>query len=387
MKTITHYIQAITSIADARKAANMDHKIGRPIVIIESDDWGSIRMPSSKVLEELKSKGHRYFDDIGYDRYDTLASNTDLEVLIDALSSVKDSIGNTAKMTMNCVLANPDFDKIRQTDYHEYHYELFTETLKRYPHHDRSYDLWKEGIKQGVLHPQFHGREHLNPQMWLQLLQNGVPATVDSFRQQVISSIVDKSIDARTHSLAAYNIANENEYAFAKESVREGLILFEQLFGYRSTSMIAPNYTWDTAIEDVAAQCGVKYIQGSRNQRHSYYVMRNGGRTEVRHTGQKNGNGQIYLVRNCSFEPSETSRKNADYCMAQVEKAFRQGQAAIISSHRQNFIGELHPENRNNNIKQFKSLLTAIVKTYPNTMFMTSDEYGALLELNTNNNI
>ncbi|MBR1461779.1 MAG: hypothetical protein IJ604_00145 [Prevotella sp.] len=339
-------------------------------------------MPSPQILQELKTKGYQYADHIGYDRYDTLASNTDLEVLIEALSSVKDCKGNSAKLTMNCVVANPDFDKIRQTGFQEYHYELFTETLKRCTHHDRSFALWLEGMKQGVLHPQFHGREHLNPQMWLGLLQKGCRPVLDSFDRRVISVVVDKTDDPRQHSLAAFNLANEEEYAFAKESIRDGLDIFEKLFGYRSESMIAPNYTWDTAIEDEALRCGVRYLQGSRNQRHSYYVMRNGGQTEFRYTGQRNSNGLIYMVRNCSFEPSENPKRNADFCMAQAEKAFKRGQAAIISSHRQNFIGELYPENRDNNIKQFKSLLNTIVKKYQDVLFMTSDEYGKLLETN-----
>jgi hypothetical protein len=34
-------------------------KTKRKIVVIESDDWGSIRMPSKSVVELLKSKKHR----------------------------------------------------------------------------------------------------------------------------------------------------------------------------------------------------------------------------------------------------------------------------------------------------------------------------------------
>lgn len=369
-----NYFKYKTSLAATKRK---DKRLPGRFIILESDDWGSVRMPSVSVLESLKSKGYRYGDSIGYDKYDTLASNIDLEVLIEALCSVKDSEGNPAKLTMNCVVANPDFEKIRQSGFKEYHYELFTETLNRYPHHDRSFSLWKEGMKEGVLHPQFHGREHLNAQMWLQLMQKGCKPVLDSFDKGVISVVVDKTDDTRQHSLAAYNLVNEDEYAFAKRSVIEGLNIFENLFGYRSESMIAPNYTWDTAIEDAACSCGVKYIQGARTQRHSMYVMRNGGNTELRYTGQRNNNGQIYMVRNCSFEPSENPSKNADFCMAQIKNAFDHGQAAIISAHRQNFIGELYPANRDDNIKQFKGLLKTIVTKYPDVVFLSSDELGA----------
>ena len=199
MKSISYILDALGRRIELRKAENLDAHLSRHVVVIESDDWGSIRMPSPKVLEELKSKGYRYADFIGYDLYDTLASNTDLEMLIEALSSVKDSEGHCAKLTMNCVVANPDFEKIRQSDFSEYHYEVFTETLKRYPHHDRSFSLWKEGMNAGVLHPQFHGREHLNAQMWLQLLQKGCKPVLDTFDKKIFSIVDFKDFENAIH--------------------------------------------------------------------------------------------------------------------------------------------------------------------------------------------
>lgn len=379
MKTPSYYINALKYRFDIKRSERKDTVLNRHVVVIESDDWGSVRMPSAKVLSYLKYKGYLLFDNIGYDRYDTLASNEDLEVLIETLSSVKGSDGKSAKLTMNCVVANPDFEKIRVSGFEEYRYELFTETLKRYPHHDRSFALWQEGMKQGVLKPQFHGREHLNAQMWLKLLQQNHQPLTDSFEKGVFSTQVDTDVDTRRHCLAAYNLADKSEYDFAVQSVREGLDIFERLFGYRSESMIAPNYTWDTEIEDAAYDNGVKYIQGARVQRHSHFMMQHGGKSEIRHTGQRNRHGQVYMVRNCSFEPSENPAKNADFCLAQIEQCFKRGQAAIISSHRQNFIGELYPENRDNNIRQLKHLLQTVVKNYPDVIFLTSDELGVMI--------
>ena len=385
MNKLTHTIEALRYKANTIRFMNKDHRFLTHYLVIESDDWGSIRMPSTEVLRFLESKGYRFAEQKGYDRYDTLASKEDLESLIDALSSVKDSIGNPAKMTMNCVVANPDFDRIRQSNYQEYHFELFTETLKRYPHHDRSFPLWREGMNCGVFHPQFHGREHLNVLMWLRLLQEGYQPIRESFKRCVFSTQVDYSVDERKHSLAAFNIADASEYDFVTTSVKEGLDIFEKLFGYRSVSMIAPNYTWDIQIENAAFSSGVKYFQGARNQRHSLYAMRQGHNTEFRYTGQRNKNNQIYMVRNCFFEPSEDPKKNADFCLAQVDRCFKTGQAAIISSHRQNFIGELYPSNRDNNTGQFIRLLKTIVTKYPDVVFVSSDELGAILDHQTRN--
>ena len=143
-----------------------DRHIDRHIVVFESDDWGSIRMPSSDIMKRLQAKGILFRDVSGYDLIDSLASNDDLEMLMEVLSSVKDGNGKPAKLTLNCVTANPNFEKIRESNFQKYFYEPFTETLKRYPCHERSFALWKEGMTHGVFQPQFHGREHLNPQKW-----------------------------------------------------------------------------------------------------------------------------------------------------------------------------------------------------------------------------
>ena len=122
MRNISDVIDAVRRRIELRIAECRDVRLPRPIVVIESDDWGSIRMPSVKVLDDLKAKGYRYADYIGYDKYDTLASNDDLEVLLDTLSSVKDSEGNQARLTMNTVVCNPNFERIRQSAYQEYYY-------------------------------------------------------------------------------------------------------------------------------------------------------------------------------------------------------------------------------------------------------------------------
>ena len=139
MKSIAHYKDALiwrmTTILMEKKSAKLKN---RHIVVFESDDWGSIRMPSLEILRLLLDKKVAVNSPDTYDRIDTLASNEDLTRLIEVLSSVKDANGNPAILTMNCVTANPDFEKIKESGFQTYYYEKFTDTLKRYPHHDRS---------------------------------------------------------------------------------------------------------------------------------------------------------------------------------------------------------------------------------------------------------
>lgn len=113
----------------------------RKIVIIESDDWGSIRMPSREVYDRLLNKGIRVDND-PYNRFDALATKEDLEALFEVLCSVKDKNGRNAVLTANAVTANPDFEKIRASGFTEYHYKPFTETLNESPKRG-AFGLWQ----------------------------------------------------------------------------------------------------------------------------------------------------------------------------------------------------------------------------------------------------
>ena len=52
----------------------------RKLLLIESDDWGSIRMPNKEVYNQLLSQGLPV-DRSRYSKIDTLESHTDLERL------------------------------------------------------------------------------------------------------------------------------------------------------------------------------------------------------------------------------------------------------------------------------------------------------------------
>ena len=97
--------------------------------------------------------------------------------------------------------------------------------------------------------------------------------------------------------------------------------------------------------------------------------------------GQKNKLGQYYLLRNCSFEPSQHnySSEVVDNCLEEIAVAFYLGKPATISVHRLNFIGAIHQENRKQSLKLMEKLLTKIMKEWPDVEFMTSVELGRLI--------
>ena len=343
----------------------------RKIVVIESDDWGSIRMPSKEVYDKLLKKGIRV-DNMPYNRYDSLASEKDLEALFEVLTSVKDKNGNPAVITANTIVANPDFDKIKGSGFQEYFYEPFTETLKRYPKHGNSFNLWKEGIEKKVFIPQFHGREHLNGPKWLQILQNGNKEMQTAFDYGLYSINIEGATRVKSNVLAALDYTNKAEKKVVNDSVKIGANIFYNIFSYFSETFIAPSYIWDKSIENTLKSVGVKGFQGISFQ---YSPSTEGLKKKYHYLGQKNDSGQRYLIRNAFFEP--TLIPNSDWiddCLFRVKASFRMRKPVIIGSHRLNYIGFIEKSNRDKNLKLLKTLLNQIIKNWPEVEFMTSNQ-------------
>ena len=215
-------------------------RTNRHIVVIESDDWGSIRMPSLEIRESLKRDGFS-IDKCKFSSYDSLASSEDLLNLFDALSSVKDINGNHAILTADSVVANPNFERIKESGYQQYYWEPFTETLKKYsPSHQNSFQLWKEGISSGIFIPQLHGREHLNVVRWMKALQTGDEVTLHAFSQEHfgLSKLTTNRLKVRY--MDGFGNASEDSISIEEHIIEEATSMFEKLFGYRSASFIAP---------------------------------------------------------------------------------------------------------------------------------------------------
>ncbi|WP_227658694.1 hypothetical protein [Flavobacterium haoranii] len=233
-------------------------RTNRKLIVIESDDWGSVYMSDKRALEEMKAKGiplHSH-----YLKNDTLESNEDMEMLMDVLRKHKDASGRYVVMTGVNVVANPDFEKIKANGFKKYEYELFTETAKRYPQSDRIHSLWKQGIEERLLVPVFHGREHLNVQRWMKLLQEGNETVRIAFEYGV--STLSKEINGKELAdlRAAFDIDTQNDLKYLEKVIDTGLDEFESLFGYKSTFFIPTNGPFNNNLEGLLSKKGVKYI-------------------------------------------------------------------------------------------------------------------------------
>ena len=350
-------------------------RTNKKIIVFESDDWGSIRMPSLKVYNNLLNKGLRV-DCCHYCRFDSLAVKEDMEMLFDLLLSYTDSRGSNPVITANTIVANPDFDKIKASDFQHYFYKGLQETLNEYP--DCSFDLWKKGIAQNIFHPQFHGREHLNVSRWMHALQSKSKEAHLAFENRLFGISQTISNEKRPSFLAALDADCRQDLMGQKQILEEGLDLFKKIFNYESDSFIAPNYIWHSSIEDILMNKNIKFIQGAFFQNEPN--LKGSLTKKIHFCGQKNKNKQLFLTRNCFFEPSSLSTKDwVASCLTDINNAFAVQKPAVISVHRVNFIGSIDKRNRDNTLFGMHALIQGIMKHWPDVEFLTSDALGEFI--------
>lgn len=356
----------------------------RKIVVIESDDWGSVRMSSREAFERLKKAG---IDESNnhYNLYDALECNDDLTFLFETLCRYKDKTGRHPVMTGVNIVANPDLKKIKADGFKKYYFEPFTETLKRYPSHNKVYDLYKIGIDERLFFPIFHGREHLNVQRWMSALQFGHKTTHLAFNQGVTGVYCGVNGEQVPNYQAAFDIDSSCDIEPLKNVIDTGLDLFEHIFGYKSRYFVPTNGPFNNELEAILHEKGVCFINSAKIQNEP---LGNGDfKRNFRYLGKKNKFGQVYITRNCFFEPSSMEYPaNTDWvgnCLKEIESAFRWRKPAVISTHRVNYAGFLYPENRKNGLTKLEELLSGMLKKWPEIEFMTSVELGDLMNLKT----
>lgn len=354
----------------------------RQLLIIESDDWGSLRTKNKTILKHLNVISSAVKKD-SYTQLDSIASAEDLLALFDVLNSVKDFKGNPASLTANVCTANPNFDAIKATSFQEFYYKPFTETLDEYSSNKKLLNLWKEGEHQNLFMPQLHGREHVHAPMWLAELRAGNKDLLKAFELESFGiSYIPLLFKKRKNLQAALDRYHLNgELGFQKEWIKDSAQIFKNTFGYESKSFIAPAYTWHKDLHKDLAQAHVKTLQGIKLQYEPKNKLSSHYNRKLHYTGEFDKNsGLTYTTRNAFFEPASAPDKDwVGATLKGVDDAFKNNKPAIIGSHRINFIGRLNEKNRTNNLSMLKTILNKIVLKYPKVEFISSAELAEIL--------
>jgi len=267
--------------------------------------------------------------------------------------------------------ANPDFERIRRSDFSDYFSKSIVQTYNETAGAENNMSFWQEAIEQHLCLPQSHGREHLNVARWMADLQQNNAVARAAFDQGMFGVSAHTTEPRRQSYMAAFD---GPENGRCRKIVADALNSFREIFGFDSRSFIAPNYVWGPTVESEAKAHGVDYLQSGAVQ----WLPETGRKSRRRHfQGEKNSFGQRYLVRNVHFEPSSDSDSDwVGLALKDTEIAFRMRKPAVVSTHRVNFMGELRAANRDRGLVLLEELLGRMVKHWPDVEFLSAVELG-----------
>lgn len=350
-------------------------KTNRKLVVFAVDDYGNIRVDSKAARERMDKAGLKILSH--FDAYDTLETREDLEMLYETLSSVKDKNGRNAVFTPLALTCNINFEQIAEEGFKEYRYELLTETFKKLEAiqpdaYTGAWDLWLKGISEGLMAPQFHGREHLNLKVFNEKLLNNDDELLTCLKNRSYTSISDTVYKTIGYT-AAFQFWDFKENEGFKEIIKSGLNAFEKIFGYKASVFNAPAGGESNYIYKFLNEGGIKFIEVPLIKKEHLGFGKY--KRIFNYTGKRNKLGQTFLVRNCVFEP--TSDKSIDwvaYTIEQIGAAFRWNRPAVISSHRVNFCGHIDPANRKIGIDALSALLKKVTERWGDVEFVSLGE-------------
>ncbi len=365
--------------AALRLATNLrGWKTRRKLLLIESDDWGAIRMPGWQAWERLLSAGIRV-DRSRYDSLDCLESRDDFQALMNVIDRHRDAGGTPATFTFNTVMGNPDFEAIERDDFRRFHHQHLFESY-RYYHGEDLEHAWREATAAGLIRPQLHAREHLNSRLWMRDLKSGQSETRLAFKHRFYGLKTRTGSTRQKNYLAAFWPETPEDLQSISMIVADGAHQFENTFGYPSKTFIACNYVWPEALEPNLAGLGIELLQAQRG--HIQPDPDRKGATTIRrhYTGQKNRHGQRYSVRNVLFEPYLD--ENTDWvknALSEIHQAFSLNRPAIVCSHRINYVSGMDAKHRNRSLRHLDRLLDQVRTRWPEVEFITSDELSDLM--------
>lgn len=358
----------------------------RKIVVFESDDWGSIRIPSKEVYSIFVNDGIP-LNKNHFTKFDSLERNQDLEGLYSVLKRHKDKNGNNPIFSAMFIPSNPDFEKIKESGFSAYFYENSIDTLDAYPSHNNVYNLWNQGVNEKIFMPQFHGREHLHILSWIRNLNSDFPITKKAFDYNFTGVNPDMTNEKRIDYQAAFYLEIPEQLDVMKLVIVEGLVEFNKIFNFKADYFVPPNGPFNNSLESTLKLNGIKFIGTPKLFKN--YLGFDKFENEFRYLGKRNSIDQVYITRNGSFEPSRVDRPIdwVSHCLSDIKSAFMMKKPAIISTHRVNYIGALSETNRDNGLKLLDELIGSILKLWPEVEFLSSSELGEAISKQNISNV
>ncbi len=341
---------------------------GRPVVVIESDDWGACEtIADESQLPEYKDIMNRHGIKSPYivrmERADEILRIAEL------LERHSGAGGVHPVFTAFTCVANPDYDAIKNTGFTQYIDIPLDEGAPGGWDATGVVAAMLEAEKRMVWHPEYHARlHHTSQKLWLKFLREDTPD----------GALARELFDMHTYYIARHlpEFHGYGNYRELFQSISTGFSYFENIFGRQPRAAITSDaydeveFIWSClgirtiALKNCRVNSGATVVYGNKpwNNQDIYAIP-----------GDYNPDLDVaYLTRNAFCEGNAT----ADELIKVADRLVNDNhEPIIISSHRVNYC-EFDTARKEGNYKRLDDILAAFDKL--SAVYLTSAELGDL---------
>ena len=338
----------------------------RPLVLLQSDDWGRVGLRDQEGLEQLRSAGLE-LGERPSDLY-TLETAEDLAGLGAVLNRHRDSNDRHPCVEMNFIVANLDFARMSADGFRQIHLVSLADGLPEGWSRAGLMEAYRDGIDEGVFQTALHGTTHFCSSA---VERN---ANAESERGGLLHALWQAGtpyIHWRMPWIGYeyWDPEKPEDDRFLPADVQRELIgqtvgEFAKLFGSLPRSACAPGYRANDDTHSAWAKHGI-------------HVAQNGpGALIPPHFGRHN---VLHLFRTVEFEPATDPAFSVETCLRQAESCFERGIPAIVSVHSINFHSTVR-DFRSCTLQRLDEFLTALESKHADLLYLHDEDLYELID-------
>jgi len=339
---------------------------GRPLVVMQSDDWGRVGVRDREGWEEFRDLGLN-LGERSYDSY-SLETAEDVVAITSLLQRHRDSVGRPACLGMNFMVANVDFPKVIANDFRQIYLRALSEGLPDGWKRPGLFEAYREGISAGVLSPALHGATHFcRPAVERHLADSGEQGTL--LRTLWKAGVPYIHWRMPWIGFEYWDADQPGKEDFLSSEVQENLIdlavkNFTDLFSNAPRSACAPGYRANRDTHHAWSKRGIRVAQnGPGNPIPPHF----------------DGDGILHLYRSMDFEPALVEQFSLQACVQAAEESFARGIPAIVSVHSINFHSTIK-DFRSRTIELLNEFLTALEAKHSDLLYVRDEDLYDLVD-------
>ena len=340
--------------------------LDRPVVLLQSDDWGRVGLRDQEGLEMLQSAGLA-LGERPYDFY-TLETAEDLAALSATLKRHRDSTGRHPCMEMNFVLANLDFSKMSLGGWRQIRLLPLAEGLPEGWVRPGLIEAYREGIQEGNFYPALHGSTHFcRPAVERSIEAGDERAALLLMLWRAGTPYIHWRMPWIGYEYWDPGMAEERRFLpleMQQELIGHTVGTFAKTFSSLPRSACAPGYRANDDTHRVWAQHGIRIAQNGPGR----MIPPHFDRHEI-----------LQLFRTVELELATDTSFSLQACLQQAHKCFEKGIPAVVSVHSINFHSTVR-DFRSRTLELLDAFLTGLESEYADLLYLHDEDLYELVQ-------